>query len=101
VSLTTAVLGGRVEAPALLGGTLDIDVPAGTQSGQVVRVRGKGLPGLRGGHGDALAHVRVWIPSRVSGTERKLLEELGRSESFKPPAGTRAAADRGRERFAP
>ncbi|MGH7742033.1 MAG: molecular chaperone DnaJ [Candidatus Eiseniibacteriota bacterium] len=101
VNLSAAVLGGKVEAPALLGGTLAIDVPAGTQSGQVLRLRGKGLPGLRGGHGDALAHVRVWIPSRVSGAERKLLEELGRSENFKPPAVSRSASERGRERFAP
>ena len=101
VSLSTAVLGGRVETPALLGGALSVDVPAGSQSGQVVRVRGRGLPSLRGGHGDALAHIRVWIPSHVSGAERKLLEELGRSENFKPPGGARGASERGRERFAP
>jgi molecular chaperone DnaJ len=101
VSLPTAVLGGRVETPALLGGSLSVEVPAGAQSGQVVRVRGRGLPSLRGGHGDALAHIRVWVPSRVSGPERKLLEELGRSENFKPPAGARSATERGRERFAP
>ena len=102
VSIATAVLGGKVDAPALLGTTVAVDVPAGVQSGQVVRVRGRGLPGLRGGHGDMIAHVQVWIPARVSGSEKKLLEELGRSENFKPPPGTRAsAADRGRERFAP
>jgi molecular chaperone DnaJ len=101
VSLSTAVLGGRVETPALVGASLSVDVPAGSQSGHVVRVRGRGLPSLRGGHGDALAHIRVWIPARVSGAERKLLEELGRSENFKPPAGARSAAERGRERFAP
>jgi len=100
VSLPTAVLGGRIEAPALNGGSLTVDVPSGAQSGQVVRVRGRGLPGLRGGNGDALAHIRVWVPARVSGAERKLLEELARSENFKPPASARSA-ERGRERFAP
>jgi molecular chaperone DnaJ len=102
VSVPTAVLGGRIETPALLGPAQTVDVPAGAQSGQVVRVRGRGLPGLRGGHGDLLAHIRIWIPSRVSGAEKKQLEELGRSENFKPPPGARApAAERGRERFAP
>ena len=100
ISVPTAVLGGKVEVPGLTGGTVTVDVPPGTQSGQVVRVRGRGLPGLRGGHGDLLARLQGWVPSRVNAAERRMLEELGRSESFKPPRPGKPAADRAREPFA-
>src|SRR5689334_9009747 len=81
VSISTATLGGRVEVPGLDGASIAIDVAAGTQGGQQVRVRGKGLPALRGGVGDLFARIHVWVPTRVSPAEKRQLEELGRSEN--------------------
>ena len=66
----------------------------------MVRVRGEGLPGLRGGHGDLRARIHVWVPNRVSGAERKLLEELARSENMKPPRPEKSLFERVKGRFA-
>ena len=100
VSIPTAVLGGRIEIPGLDQQAIAIDVPAGTPSGQVVRARGRGLPSLRGGRGDLLVRIQVWIPGRVGGNERRLLEELGRADSMNPPQAGRPSPDRTREPFA-
>jgi molecular chaperone DnaJ len=69
-------LGGKIEVPSIDGTTLMIDVHAGTTSGTVLRARGKGLPGLRGGSGDLLVTAVVYVPSRVNAQEKKLLEDL-------------------------
>ncbi len=69
---------------------LTIDIKPGTQPGQVLRLRGKGVPKLRGvGRGDLLAHVQVQIPTEMSADERDLLEKFaaGRSEAT-PRVGT-------------
>ncbi len=100
VNVVTATLGGKVEMSGLTGGRLMVEVAAGTQSGHVVRVRGKGLPGLRGGTGDLHAHIRIWVPSKVSSAEKRHLEELGASENFKPPRPAKPMVDRAGERFA-
>jgi molecular chaperone DnaJ len=99
VSFTTAVRGGRVEVPGITGTMVTIDVAAGSQSGHQVRVRGRGLPGLRGGHGDLIARLRVWVPTRLSGGERKALEELSRSENMQPPRPAKSVFERVKERF--
>ena len=62
ISFTTAALGGSVEVPTLDQAPAKLEVPAGTQSGQVMRVRGRGIPHLRGGRGDLLARLVVWVP---------------------------------------
>ncbi|HTK31134.1 MAG TPA: molecular chaperone DnaJ [Candidatus Saccharimonadaceae bacterium] len=100
VSISTATLGGRVEVPGLDGTNIPIDVAAGTQGGQRVRVRGKGLPALRGGVGDLFARIHVWVPTRVSPAEKRQLEELGRSENFKPPRPGKSLFERVKEHFA-
>ena len=100
ISFTTAALGGSVEVPTLDQAPAKLEVPAGTQSGQVMRVRGRGIPHLRGGRGDLLARLVVWVPQRVPQGERKLLEELRRSEAFKPPQPGRSAFERVRDAFA-
>jgi molecular chaperone DnaJ len=71
-----ATLGTEVEVPTLEGKT-SLEVPAGTQSGKVLRLRGKGLPGLNGsGHGDLLVRVVVKTPTTLTGRERELYDEL-------------------------
>ncbi len=77
VDLYTAVLGGEVRVPTL-DGEVSLRIPAGTSSGKVFRLRGKGMPDPRNPreHGDLLATVRVQVPERLSPRERQLFEEL-------------------------
>lgn len=99
VSFVTLALGGKVEVPLLGGGSHTLDVSAGTQSGTAVRARGKGLPGLRGGKGDMLVRLMVWVPQKLSGADKKLFEELRRSEGLRAPAPSRSLFDRVRDAF--
>jgi len=99
VSFSVLALGGKVEVPLLAGGRAAVDVPAGTASGHVARVKGKGLPGLRGGRGDLHVRLRVWVPTRLSSADKKLLEELRHSEGQQPPPPSRSLFERVRDAF--
>ncbi len=84
IPFTTAALGGKVDIPVLKG-KVSLKIPAGTQSGKVFSLRGKGVPRLGGyGIGNQLVEVRVWTPTRLSKKERRLLEELN-EVSGRPP----------------
>ncbi|MBL9185955.1 MAG: molecular chaperone DnaJ [Opitutaceae bacterium] len=78
IKFTLATLGGTIELPTLFGkGSLRI--PAGTQSGTTFRVRGKGVPSLRGGaQGDQLVRVQVEVPQSLSSEQKRILEEFAR-----------------------
>jgi molecular chaperone DnaJ len=79
VAAPLAALGGRFTLPSL-DGTEEIEVPAGTQPGEELLLRGRGMPALRGrGRGDLRVVVDVVIPRRLSRQQRKLLEELADS----------------------
>lgn len=90
VSYPEMVLGARIEVPTVGGGTHTLDVPAGTASGTVLRARGKGLASLRGGAGDLLVTVVVFVPGKASGAEKKLLEEIRKLD----PGGRASRASR-------
>jgi curved DNA-binding protein len=77
VSLFTAVLGGSVTL-ATLDGDVTLHIQPGTQSGQIVRLREKGMPVLRqpGTYGDLYAHVLIQVPEDLSDEERALFEKL-------------------------
>jgi curved DNA-binding protein len=77
VDLYTAVLGGEVLVPTP-GGPLIVTIPAGSQPGQTVRLRGRGMPHLRnpGQHGDLFAKLKIKLPKDLSGDERELFERL-------------------------
>ncbi len=78
VSLAQAALGADVDVPTM-NGRVSMKVPAGTQSGTVFRVRGKGLTDVHSGRvGDIMVHVIVETPTRLNGTQRNVVEELGR-----------------------
>jgi molecular chaperone DnaJ len=94
VSFPLAALGGKVEVPLVDGGRVPLNVPAGTPSGHVMRLRGKGLPTLRGGVGDLLVRLLVWVPTRLGGEERQLLEQLGRTDGMKPPVPSKSLFER-------
>ncbi|MDK2857174.1 MAG: curved DNA-binding protein [Verrucomicrobiota bacterium] len=79
-----AVLGATVKLPALDGQAV-FRVPPGTQSGQRIRLKGKGLPKRKGqGHGDLYAVVRIAVPDAPTPNEKRLFEELARISTFNP-----------------
>ncbi|HZR94709.1 MAG TPA: molecular chaperone DnaJ [Gaiellaceae bacterium] len=79
VSYPTAALGGSVEVPTP-DGTVSLKIPAGSEDGKLIRIKGRGAPKLSGsGKGDVLARVRIQVPKRVNKKERELLEELQRA----------------------
>jgi molecular chaperone DnaJ len=78
VSFTQAALGTMIKVP-LLRGEEDLEIPEGTQSGQIFRIKGKGLPNPHGGRGDLYVSIRVVIPSKVSREQRRVLEQLGQT----------------------
>lgn len=84
VNFVDAVLGESVEVPTV-NGKAKIKIEPGTQSGKMLRLKGKGLPVLQGyGHGDLFVHIHVWTPKKVSKEEKEILEKLRSSENFKP-----------------
>jgi curved DNA-binding protein len=78
-----AVLGAEISVPAL-DGRVSIKIPAGTQGGQKLRVRGRGLPARDAGHGDLFVITRIAVPSKISDAEKKLWEQLKRESNFNP-----------------
>jgi molecular chaperone DnaJ len=100
IHFATAALGGKVEVPTLDDQPATVHVSAGTPTGHVARVRGRGLPGLKGGRGDILARLVVWVPQKLGGADKKLLEEMIRSEGFKPPRPGKSLFERVKDAFA-
>jgi curved DNA-binding protein len=78
-----AVLGAEIPVPTL-DGRVNIKIPPGTQSGQKLRVRGRGLPIREGGRGDLFVVTKITVPAKVSDAERKLWEQLSRESKFNP-----------------
>jgi molecular chaperone DnaJ len=76
-----AALGGTLRAPSLLDGDVEVELPAGTQPGATITLRGKGMPVLRrpGRHGDLRVVANVVIPRRLTREQRALLEQLSTS----------------------
>ena len=86
ISLPDAVLGCEIEVPTL-DGPHRLKIDAGTQSGTVVKLRGKGLPSVQGyghGTGDLYVKFQVWVPHKLSKTEKEALESMRSSSSFQP-----------------
>ncbi|MGM0581380.1 MAG: molecular chaperone DnaJ [Bacteroidota bacterium] len=84
VNFVDAVLGTTVEVPTI-DGKVKIKIETGTQSGKILRLRGKGVGDVNGyGRGDQLIHVNVWTPKKVSDDEKEMLESMRASDNFKP-----------------
>lgn len=84
LSFPDAALGKDIEVPTI-DGKAKINVPAGTQGGKIFRLKNKGIPDLNGyGKGDQLIHVNIWVPKKLNGEERKLVEKLRDSENCEP-----------------
>ncbi len=79
IPVRLAALGGSVSVPTLEG-AVDLKLPEGTQGGQKLRLRGKGLPRQGGGRSDQFAKIQVLVPKNLDEEGRKLMEELKRYE---------------------
>jgi curved DNA-binding protein len=87
VTPSEAALGGQLPVETL-NGTVQVRLPAGTSSGRMIRLRGKGFPVPAGGHGDQLAEVRIVIPEQLGERERELYEELSKESTFRQRAAS-------------
>lgn len=84
ISFVDAAMGADVHVP-LIEGKAKIKIEAGTQSGKMLRLKGKGLPSVNNyGKGDLFVHLNVWTPKKLSKNEKEVLKDLGESENFKP-----------------
>ena len=84
VNFVDAVFGATIEVPTV-SGRAKIKIEPGTQSGKMLRLKGKGLPVLQRGYsGDMFVHINIWTPKKVSKEEKEILEQLKGSENFIP-----------------
>ena len=87
ISYVHAVLGGDIEVPTL-DGNVKLSIPEGTQTGSVFRMRGKGIPYLRGsGRGDQFVSVKVAVPRNLTGSQKELLKQFAASVGEEIPEG--------------
>ena len=98
VSIAQAALGCTVEVDGIMPGeVITFEVPAGTQFGDTVAVDGKGMPTTRGTRGRAIAHVRVSVPTKLSGESRQLLERYAELNHEQVKSGRRTVGERIRD----
>ncbi|RSC92279.1 molecular chaperone DnaJ [Tenacibaculum singaporense] len=84
INFSEAVLGVSKEIETVTG-KVKIKIEPGTQSGKILRLKGKGLPSIeRYGHGDFLIHINVWTPQELTKDQRKFFEEMQEDENFSP-----------------
>jgi molecular chaperone DnaJ len=85
ISIPDAIFGTNIEVPTI-DGKAKIKIPAGTQSGKIFRLKGKGFPSINNSYekGDQLIHVNVWTPQHLSAEERSQMEKFQRSDNFTP-----------------
>ncbi len=103
ITFAQAALGDRVEVPTVDGRTW-VEVPAGTQNGDVIRVAGEGVPELHGRrYGDLLVRLAVWVPTRLNAEQRRVIDRLREVEDSPPetvdPAQRRGFWSRVKEAF--
>ena len=97
ISFSQAALGETITVPTL-NGDQAVEVPAGAQSGKIVRLKNKGVPHLRGyGQGDQLVRFVVWTPTKLSLVERQLFEKLAAMSGTHPPKADKSFFEKLRE----
>ena len=88
----TAALGGQVDIPTIDGQKVKIKIEPGTQPGKTLRLRGKGIPAVKGyggGMGDLVVNISVYVPKTLSREEKEMLEKMQQSDNFKGDNQTR------------
>ena len=101
ISFPDAAFGTQVEVPTI-DGRAKIKIPAGTQSGKIFRLKGKGFPQINSYEkGDQLIQVNVWTPQQLTPEEKAMLEKMHKSENFepKPEKNEKSFFDKVRELF--
>ena len=101
LNFADAALGTSVDVPTVEG-KAKIKIDQGTQSGKILRLKGKGIPHVNSyGRGDLLVNINVWTPKSLSSEEKSLLETLKKSENFqpRPGAGEKSFFERMKEYF--
>ncbi|MBI2875497.1 MAG: DnaJ domain-containing protein [Candidatus Tectomicrobia bacterium] len=89
ISLTEAVFGGKIEVPTI-DGPITMTIPEGTQGGQTFRLRGKGVPSLKGGgRGDQYVTVQITLPRDLDPASKELLRQFGERNPYNPRIGLR------------
>ncbi len=102
VTFSQAALGRPIEVPTLDGSFIHQNLKRGTQSGDEVRIHGKGMPHLRGGRpGDLVVHVRVLTPRTLTKRQEELLHELEEIDGTEVPPERKSFLERIREFFTP
>ena len=87
--MTAAALGGDIEVPTIDGGRSRVKIPAGSQSGRQMRLRGKGMPALRGGGtGDMFIELAVETPVNLTLRQKELLREFEELSEDNHPEGS-------------
>lgn len=88
----TAALGGEVEIPTIEGGKVNVKIESGTQPGKVLRLKGKGLPAVKGygqGTGDLIVNISIFVPKTLTHEEKEALLKFKNSENFVGDAVTK------------
>ena len=99
VTMVQAALGAEVDVPTLEG-RVKLSLPAGSQSGKVMRLRGKGVPTLRSSsRGDQLLHIFVETPTRLTKPQRELLEQFAEESDMKVSPAHKGFLDKLRDLF--
>ncbi len=101
ISFPDAVFGTQAEVPTI-DGRAKIKIPAGTQSGKIFRLKGKGFPHVNSYEkGDQLIQVNIWTPQHISPEEKDMLEKMHQSQNFepKPEKNDKSFFDKVREMF--
>jgi len=84
INFSEAVLGTNKEVDTVTG-KVKIKIDAGTQSGKILRLKGKGLPSIESyGTGDFLIHINVWTPKELTKEQRQFFEKMSEDENFIP-----------------
>ena len=100
ITFTRAALGGEIEIPGLDGERIDIDIPAGIQSGKQLRKRGNGMPVLQArGRGDLVIEIMVETPTKLSARQKELLRELQETETGDETPQSKGFFDRIKDAF--
>jgi curved DNA-binding protein len=81
-----AALGTTVQV-ATMDGTVNLKIPPGSQSGQKLRLRGKGFPKKGGERGDLIARLKIVVPKDLTAREKELFAEMAKVSSFNPRKG--------------
>lgn len=89
VSIASAALGGEIEVPTIDGGRSRVKIPEGSQTGRQMRLRGKGMPALRGGgRGDMFIELQVETPVNLTARQKEILKEFDTIKADNNPQGS-------------